>query len=40
MRGVHEDSKYGQQMAMMAKTVSEDELNDIAAFLNEQDAQQ
>ena len=36
MRGVHEDSKYGQQMAMMAKTVSKDELHDIAAFLNEQ----
>jgi len=35
MRGVHEDSKYGQQMAMMAKTVSRNELNDIAAFLNE-----
>jgi len=40
MRGVHEDAKYGKQMAMMAKTVSEDELNDIAAFLNEQSAQQ
>ena len=36
MRGVHEDSKYGKQMAMMAKTVSEEDLNDIAAFLNEQ----
>ena len=35
-RGVHEDAKYGKQMAMMAKTVSEDELNDIAAFLNGQ----
>lgn len=40
MRGAHEDSTYGKQMAMMAKTVSEDELNDIAAFLNEQGAQQ
>jgi len=39
MRGVHEDSKYGKQMAMMAKTVSKDELNDIAAFLNEQPQQ-
>jgi len=39
MRGVHEDSKYGKQMAMMAKTVSMDELNDIAAFLNEQTQQ-
>lgn len=39
MRGVHEDSKYGKQMAMMAKTVTADELNDIAAFLNEQTQQ-
>jgi len=37
MRGVHEDSKYGKQMAMMAKTVSEEELRDIAAFLNAQE---
>jgi len=35
LRGAHKDSKYGQQMAMMAKTVSKDELHDIAAFLNE-----
>ena len=35
-RGVHEDANYGKQMAMMAKAVSEDELNDIAAFLNGQ----
>jgi cytochrome c553 len=40
MRGVHEDSKYGKQMAMMAKNVSKEELKDIAAFLNEQSAQQ
>ncbi len=40
LRGAHEDSKYGQQMAMMAKTVTEDELKDIAAFLNAQDPQQ
>jgi len=39
MRGAHEDSAFGQQMAMMAKTVSEEELNDIAAFLNEQPRQ-
>lgn len=39
MRGVHEDAKYGKQMAMMAKTVSDEELNDIAAFLNEQSAE-
>ena len=35
MRGAHEEAKYGKQMAIMAKTVSEAELNDIAAFLNE-----
>lgn len=39
MRGVHDDAKYGKQMAMMAKTVSEEELRDIAAFLNEQEQQ-
>ena len=39
MRGVHKDAKYGKQMAMMAKTVSDEELNDIAAFLNEQSAE-
>jgi len=37
MRGAHDDSKYGKQMAMMAKTVSEEELRDISAFLNEQE---
>lgn len=36
MRGVHEDSKYGKQMAMMAKTVTREDLDDIAAFLNAQ----
>jgi cytochrome c553 len=35
MRGAHDESAYGKQMALMAKTVSEQELNDIAAFLNE-----
>lgn len=35
MRGAHEDAIYGKQMAVVAKTVSEQELNDIAAFLNE-----
>ena len=40
MRGASEDSKYGQQMAMMAKVVSEQELNDIVAYLNEQSDQQ
>ena len=39
MRGVHKDAKFGKQMAMMAKTVSDEELNDIAAFLNEQSAE-
>ena len=35
MRGTHADATYGKQMAIVAKTVSEKELNDIAAFLNE-----
>jgi cytochrome c553 len=35
LRGAFENAKYGQQMAMMAKTVSDEELNDIVAFLNE-----
>ena len=36
MRGAaDQDAQYGQQMAMMAKTVSDEELNDIVAFLNE-----
>ena len=35
MRGTHADATYGKQMAMVAKTVSAEELNDIAAFLNE-----
>lgn len=39
-RGAHEDSTYGKQMAMMAKTVTAEELNDIAAFLNELAASQ
>lgn len=34
-RGAFADAKYGQQMAMIAKTVSDEELRDIAAFLNE-----
>jgi cytochrome c oxidase subunit 2 len=40
VRGVHQDAKYGKQMAMMAKVVSEQELNDIVAFLNDQSAEQ
>ena len=35
LRGAFENARYGQQMAMMAKTVSDEELNDIVAFLNE-----
>ena len=40
LRGAFENARYGQQMAMMAKTVSDEELNDIAAFLNELAAEQ
>lgn len=40
MRGAHKDAQYGKQMAMMAKVVTEDELLDIAAFLNEQTPQE
>jgi len=39
LRGAHEDAHYGKQMAMMAKDVSAEELNDIAAFLNMQGSQ-
>ena len=36
MRGAGEqDPQYGQQMTVMAKTVTAEELNDIAAFVNE-----
>jgi cytochrome c553 len=35
VRGAFADASYGQQMAMIAKTVSEEELRDIAAYLNE-----
>ena len=34
-RGAHPDDKYGKQMAIMAKVVTDQELNDIVAFLNE-----
>ena len=40
LRGAHKDAQYGKQMAMMAKVVTEDELLDIAAFLNEQPPQE
>jgi len=34
-RGTHKDARQGKQMAMMAKAVAADELQDIAAYLNE-----
>ena len=40
IRGAFDEAKFGQQMAIMAKTVSDDELKDIAAFLNELAAKQ
>lgn len=41
MRGAAEqDAQYGQQMAMMAKTVTAEELKDITAFINELAASQ
>ena len=39
-RGAHPDDKYGRQMAVMAKVVTDQELNDIVAFLNELAQQQ
>ncbi len=39
-RGAHLDDKYGRQMAIMAKVVTDKELNDIVAFLNELAQQQ
>ena len=38
-RGAHADDKYGKQMAIMAKVVTDQELPDIVAFLNELAAQ-
>jgi cytochrome c553 len=35
LRGAHIDDKYGRQMAMMSTLVSEQELADVVAFLNE-----
>jgi cytochrome c oxidase subunit 2 len=40
LRGAHEDAQHGKQMALMAKDVSAEELQDIVAFLNEQPATQ
>ncbi len=34
-RGAHAEDEYGRQMAIMAKIVTDQELNDIVAFLNE-----
>ncbi len=34
-RGAHADDKYGKQMAIMAKIVTDRELRDIVSFLNE-----
>lgn len=35
LRGAHKEGHQGKQMAMMAKSVTKEELIDIAAFLNE-----
>ena len=40
VRGAHPDDKYGKQMAVMAKVVTDQELSDIVAFLNELAQQQ
>lgn len=40
VRGAHEEAKLGKQMKMMSILVSDQELNDIAAYLNEQSNQQ
>jgi cytochrome c oxidase subunit 2 len=36
VRGAHEEAKFGKQMKMMSVLVTDQELNDIAAYLNEQ----
>lgn len=40
LRGAHKDTHHGKQMAMMAKSVTTEELTDIAAFLNEPEPQE
>lgn len=40
LRGSKEDALHGKQMAMMAKSVTAEELTDIAAFLNESEPQE
>ncbi|WP_339721826.1 c-type cytochrome [uncultured Paraglaciecola sp.] len=36
IRGQHQDDKWGRQMAMMSKTISDKELKDILFFISEQ----
>ena len=36
VRGAHEDDRLGRQMAMMAKTISDEELVDVIYFITEQ----
>ena len=40
LRGAPKDTDHGKQMAMMAKSVTTEELKDIAAFLNEREPQE
>ena len=40
MRGARKETQHGRQMAMMAKSVTKNELQDIAAFLNEPETQE
>ena len=40
VRGAHEDAKFGKQMKMMSIVATDQELNDIVAFLNEQSGEQ
>lgn len=40
LRGSHPDDTYGKQMKMMSVLVSDAELNDVAAYLNEKTAQE
>ena len=40
LRGSHPDDTYGKQMKMMSVLVSDKELNDVAAYLNEKTAQE
>jgi cytochrome c oxidase subunit 2 len=40
LRGANKNNHHGKQMAMMAKSVTTEELKDIAAFLNEPEPQE